>query len=90
MLRQSIAVSTINFWRPAKFENVEYPDFGNIKHLQNLGHFLLNAPDIYQTTYGMDMDTIFDYPPYQHSLQRWKFLLHCCTNCPHISIPIQE
>ena len=41
MIRWFIAASTGRFWQPAEFENVSNPDFENLKHLQNLGHFLM-------------------------------------------------
>ena len=43
MLRRLISASAVHFWRPEIFKNVANPDFENIKYLQNLGHFLLNA-----------------------------------------------
>ena len=41
MLRRSLPESAGHFWRPAEFENVANPYFKNLKHLQNLGHFLM-------------------------------------------------
>ena len=46
MLRRSLAVSAVYFWRPEKFENMANLDFENLKHLQNLGHFSLTAGSI--------------------------------------------
>ena len=43
MLRQSRAESAGHFWWTVEFENMANPDFGNLKHLQNLGHFSLTA-----------------------------------------------
>ena len=39
----SLAAGAGHFWRPEKPKNLENPDFENIKHLQNLGYFLINA-----------------------------------------------
>ena len=47
MPRRLIAVSTVHFWWPEKFENVANRDFENLKHLQNFGHFLLTAGRIW-------------------------------------------
>ena len=43
MPRRLISVSAVHFWWPEKFGKMENPDFENLKHLQNLGHFLLTA-----------------------------------------------
>ena len=43
MLRRSLADSAGHFWHPEEFKNMANPDFENIEHLQNLGHFLLTA-----------------------------------------------
>ena len=43
MLRRSFSASAFPFWWPAKFGNVANPYFENIKHLQNLGHFLVTT-----------------------------------------------
>ena len=50
MPRPSLSDSSGQFWWSAEFENVANPDFKNLKHLQNLGHFLLIAP-IYDGTF---------------------------------------
>ena len=42
-----IAASAVQFWRPAIFKNVASPYFENLKHLQNLGHFLLTEGFMY-------------------------------------------
>ena len=52
MLHQSIAVSAVNFWQPAEFENVANPDFENPKHLQNPGHLPLTKSSITGKTGG--------------------------------------
>ena len=44
MIRRSLSESAGQFWKPAEFENVENPDFNNLKHLQNPGHLLMTAP----------------------------------------------
>ena len=44
MLRQSLADSAVPFWQPAECENVENPDFENLKQLQNPGHFFPTEP----------------------------------------------
>ena len=41
MLCRSLTESAGHFWQPVKFENVENPDFNNLKHLQNPGHLPL-------------------------------------------------
>ena len=46
MLLRSLADSDGLFWWPAEFENVENPDFENIKHLQNPGHLSLTKPSM--------------------------------------------
>ena len=46
MLHTPLADSANNFWWTGEFEDVENPDFENIKHLQNSGHLLLNAPSL--------------------------------------------
>ena len=38
-LRRSLATSAGNFWRSETFKNLANPDFSNLKHFQNLGHF---------------------------------------------------
>ena len=43
MIHWLLAVSDGHFWQPAEFKNVVNPDFENLKHLQNLGHFSLTA-----------------------------------------------
>ena len=48
MIRRSLAESAGHFWQPEEFENVANPYFGNLKHLQNLGHFSLTAGYRYQ------------------------------------------
>ena len=45
---------------------------------------------IYAISSDMAMDTMRVYPPSQHLLPHYKFLLRCCENCPHIDIPVQE
>ena len=40
MIRRSISGSVGHLWQPAEFENVANIDTENLKHLQNLGHFL--------------------------------------------------
>ena len=42
MLSRLLADSDGHFLQLEEFEDVENPDFENIKHMQNLGHFLLN------------------------------------------------
>ena len=46
MLRWSLAESAGHFWCPEEFENVENPDFENLKHLQNPGYLLLTEASI--------------------------------------------
>ena len=41
MIHKLLAMSVVYFWQPEIPENMENPDFVNLKHLQNLGHFLL-------------------------------------------------
>ena len=41
MILWSLAESSGPFWQLAEFENLENPDFENLKHLQNLGYFSL-------------------------------------------------
>ena len=43
MICRLLVESAGHFWQPAEFENVSNPDFENLKHLQNLGHFLMAA-----------------------------------------------
>ena len=43
MINWFLAANPDHFWRPAKSENMANPDFEHLKHLQNLGHFLLTA-----------------------------------------------
>ena len=45
---------------------------------------------IYQTESDTDMSKICEYPSSQHALPQRKFVLHCCTNFPHIDLPGQE
>ena len=51
---------------------------------------MLHDNRIYQTASYMDMAKICDYPFPQHALLHQKYSLHCCADCPRISIPIQE
>ena len=46
MICCSLAESAGQFWQPSEFENVENPDFENLKHLQNPGHLPLNEASI--------------------------------------------
>ena len=43
MLRRSLPDIFGHFWQPEELKNVANPGFENLKHLQNLGHFYLNA-----------------------------------------------
>ena len=47
MIRQSIAASDVQLWRPAEFKSVKNPDFDHIKHLQNQVYFLLTEGCMY-------------------------------------------
>ena len=49
MLRQLLSESAGHFWWLAKFENVANPDLEDLKHLQNTGHLLPNAPSMWYT-----------------------------------------
>ena len=46
MLCSLIAESAGHCWQTPEFENMANPDFENLKHLQNLGHFFLTATSI--------------------------------------------
>ena len=39
MLLRSLAESAAHFWWPEEFENMENPDFKNLKHLQNCTYY---------------------------------------------------
>ena len=45
---------------------------------------------IYATSADMDMAIMCAYPPYQHVLPHWKYVLSCFSNFPHIDLPDQE
>ena len=45
---------------------------------------------IYATSSYMDMATMCTYPPSQHVFPHYKFVLHCCYDCPCIDLPGQE
>ena len=45
---------------------------------------------IYATESDMAMTTIFAYPPSQHALPHWKYVLPCCYNFTRICLPDQE
>ena len=44
---------------------------------------------IYQTASEMVTTKICTYPPYQHALPHWKYVLRYCEKFPHIDIPSQ-
>ena len=46
-----LAANTDNFWVSRKSKNLANSHFGNLKHLQNLGHFSLTAPCMYSIFY---------------------------------------
>ena len=45
---------------------------------------------IYATSDDMTMATVCAYPKSQYTLPRWKFVLRCYYNCPHIYHTDQE
>ena len=51
---------------------------------------MLHGCHIYQTASDMAIATMCVYPPSRHALPHWKFVLHCCYNCPCIAIQIQK
>ena len=51
---------------------------------------LSHGCNIYQTESDVVMDKFCAYPITQYELPHCKYVLRCCTNCPHISIPSPE
>ena len=45
---------------------------------------------IYATASDMDMATMCAYPPFQHTLPHWKFVLCFFPNLPRIDLPVQS
>ena len=37
-----------HFWQPEELENMANPDFNNLKHLENLGHFYLTTGSMFK------------------------------------------
>ena len=52
MLRRLIATSAVHFWWPETSENVANLYFDNLKHLQNLGIFLLTTASMIHLILG--------------------------------------
>ena len=53
MIPRSLVGSAGHFWNPEEFENLENLDFEDLKHLQNLGHFLMTAGCSYKITFNI-------------------------------------
>ena len=45
---------------------------------------------IYAKGSDMEKATICTYPPSDHALPHYKYVLQCCSECPYINLPDQE
>ena len=61
----------------------------NIPFKAYINSAMTNGSHIYQTSYDIAMETMCTYPPYQHTLPQFKFVLRCCDNLPSIDLTSQ-
>ena len=81
-----LAEIAVHFLQPEEFENVANPDFENLKHLQNLGHFCwpnlvyggMEVPSrkktvkktVYKPDYKYFMKTVYESSSLKHLLPK--------------------